>query len=353
MAIMRPRALLVMGMVAGLGAILAAQAAKPAPPAAQPAAKKPRVFFVEPKNGATVTSPLHMKFGSEGVTIGAVPPGEITKAQVRNNESDMLVVPQERTRPSWDLFTQLPTLVLICDIQDPITREDYTRDPRNVAGRLSTICRARASPTRHSSDRKRSFSSSTMYAANRRRTAAPTSSTATKRGGIATATKARISVTRFARKKDISQCLPPISCRIIRSEMTQTMIDIGIDIEAQHHEVATGGQCEIDMRFQPMVQMADNVMKYKYIFKNVAGSMARPSRSCQSRCSGTTARACTRTSRLWKGGKPLFAGDRYAGLSEMALHAIGGLLKHAAAIIAFSNPTTNSYKRLVPGTKLP
>ena len=110
MAIMRPRALLVMGMVAGLGALLAAQAAKPA----QPAAKKPRVFFIEPKNGATVTSPLHMKFGSEGVTIAAVPPGEITKDQVRPGmahyhvgiDQDCLASGKEIVKgtPSWVHF---------------------------------------------------------------------------------------------------------------------------------------------------------------------------------------------------------------------------------------------------------
>ncbi len=114
MAIMRSRALLVMGVVAGLGAFVAAQAAKSAPPAAQPAAKKPRVFFVEPKNGATVTSPLHMKFGSEGVTIGAVPPGEITKAQVRKGiahyhvgiDQDCLPASKEIVKgtPSWVHF---------------------------------------------------------------------------------------------------------------------------------------------------------------------------------------------------------------------------------------------------------
>jgi glutamine synthetase len=139
----------------------------------------------------------------------------------------------------------------------------------------------------------------------------------------------------------------------IRSEMVATLVEMGIPVEAHHHEVATGGQCEIDMRYQDLITMADNVMTYKYVCKNVAARHGKvvtfmPKPLFQDNGSGMHVHFS-----LWKDSKPLFAGDRYAGLSELGLFAIGGILKHAAALCALCNPTTNSYKRLVPGYEAP
>src|SRR5947208_3048942 len=135
--------------------------------------------------------------------------------------------------------------------------------------------------------------------------------------------------------------------------MMLTMIDCGVKIEAQHHEVATGGQGEIDMRFAPLVEMADAVLKYKYIIKNVAKKYGKtatfmPKPLFQDNGSGMHVH-----SSLWKDGKNLYAGSGYAGLSEMGMHAIGGILEHAPSLCAITNPTTNSYKRLVPGYEAP
>jgi glutamine synthetase len=135
--------------------------------------------------------------------------------------------------------------------------------------------------------------------------------------------------------------------------MMLTLEKIGVPIEAQHHEVATGGQAEIDMRFDKLLQMADNLLKYKYVIKNVARQNNRtvtfmPKPLFNDNGSGMHVHVS-----LWKGDTNLFAGDGYAGLSETALYAIGGLLKHAPALLAFTNPTTNSYKRLVPGFEAP
>ena len=143
------------------------------------------------------------------------------------------------------------------------------------------------------------------------------------------------------------------SMQNIRSEMVQTLIDLGIPVEAHHHEVATGGQCEIDMRYQDLVTMADSVMTYKYVAKNVAARHGKvvtfmPKPLFQDNGSGMHVHFS-----LWKGDKPLFAGNKYAGLSEIGLYAIGGILKHAHALCALCNPTTNSYKRLVPGYEAP
>src|SRR5256714_5316434 len=139
----------------------------------------------------------------------------------------------------------------------------------------------------------------------------------------------------------------------IRSELVRTLIEVGIPVEAHHHEVATGGQCEIDMRYQDLVTMCDNVMLYKYVCKNVAARHGKvvtfmPKPLFQDNGSGMHVHFS-----LWKGDKPLFAGNKYAGLSDTGLYAIGGILRHAKALCAFTNPTTNSYKRLVPGYEAP
>jgi glutamine synthetase len=139
----------------------------------------------------------------------------------------------------------------------------------------------------------------------------------------------------------------------IRSEMVRTMIDAGIDVEVHHHEVATAGQCEIDMRFGPLVKMADQVQLYKYITKNVAKKYGKtvtfmPKPLFQDNGSGMHSHQS-----LWKDGQPLFAGDKYAGLSQLALWYIGGILKLFNSLLAFCAPTTNSYRRLVPGYEAP
>ena len=139
----------------------------------------------------------------------------------------------------------------------------------------------------------------------------------------------------------------------LRSEMIITMEQMGIEIEVQHHEVGTAGQAEIDMRFDTLLTMADKLMLYKYVVKSVARATATAT-FMPKPLYGTTVLGCTYTSSLWRGGEPLFASELgYAGLSEMGRHYIGGLLKHAPAILAFAAPTTNSYKRLVPGYEAP
>jgi glutamine synthetase len=135
--------------------------------------------------------------------------------------------------------------------------------------------------------------------------------------------------------------------------MVTIMQKCGIHIEAQHHEVATGGQGEIDMRFAPLVEQADKLMLFKYIVKNVAYAHGKSATFMPKPLFGDNGTGMHVHQSIWKDGKPLFAGNEYAGISEMALHYIGGILKHARAIAALTNPTTNSYKRLVPGFEAP
>src|SRR5690606_32286952 len=124
-------------------------------------------------------------------------------------------------------------------------------------------------------------------------------------------------------------------------------------IETQHHEVATAGQCEIDMRFSPLLHMADQAMLYKYIVKNTAVKAGKTVTFMPKPLFSDNGSGMHVHMSFWNGGKNSFAGSGYAGLSDTALHFIGGLLKHAPAVLAFSSPTTNSYRRLVPGYEAP
>ncbi|MGO9315875.1 MAG: type I glutamate--ammonia ligase, partial [Syntrophobacteraceae bacterium] len=139
----------------------------------------------------------------------------------------------------------------------------------------------------------------------------------------------------------------------IRSEMILTMEQVGVRTECQHHEVATAGQAEIDMKAAPLVKMADNLSWYKYVLKNVAKKYGKTVTLMPKPLYGDNGTGMHTHMSIWKEGKPLFAGDKYAGLSQMALWAAGGILKHARALCAITNPTTNSYKRLVPGYEAP
>ncbi len=148
--------------------------------------------------------------------------------------------------------------------------------------------------------------------------------------------------------------MPPLdSFQDLRSEMVLQMQKLGITIEAHHHEVATAGQAEIDMRFETLVKMADQMMKYKYVVKNVARKHGFTATFMPKPLFEDNGTGMHVHQSIWKDGNPLMAGDGYAGFSELGLHYIGGILKHSCAIAAFSNPTTNSYKRLVPGFEAP
>jgi glutamine synthetase len=139
----------------------------------------------------------------------------------------------------------------------------------------------------------------------------------------------------------------------LRCEMTVELEKAGIPVELHHHEVATGGQCEIGMRFSTLSAVGDQLMLFKYILKNVARRHGKTVTFMPKPLFGDNGSGMHCHQSIWKDGKPLFAGDKYAGLSEMGLHYIGGILKHAKALAGFTNPTTNSYRRLVPGFEAP
>jgi glutamine synthetase len=269
------------------------------------------------------------------------------------NESDMLVIPQAETA-FLDPYTKETTLVLICSIQDPLTRQDYSRDPRFIARKaVNYMKQSGIADTAYLGPELEFFVfDSARFDQNQYSgyyfldSVEGAWNSGREECGGNQAYKIRY-------KEGYFPVPPADTLQDIRTEMMLNLINIGIDVEAQHHEVATAGQCEIDMKFSPLVEMADKVMKYKYVVKNTAkkhGKVATfmPKPLFQDNGTGMHCHIS-----LWKGGSNLFAGSGYAGLSDMGLHAIGGLLKHAPAICAFANPTTNSYKRLVPGYEAP
>ncbi|HUZ18575.1 MAG TPA: type I glutamate--ammonia ligase [Spirochaetia bacterium] len=268
------------------------------------------------------------------------------------NESDMLVKPVPESA-FIDPFFQHKTMVLVCNICDPVTGADYSRDPRNIARKAEAYLKSKglADSAFFGPEAEFFIFDDIRFDQNEHSGYYYIDSV---EGRWNSGRDEQPNLGYKPRYKEGYFPVPPTDAlQDIRSEMMLTMIKAGVPIETQHHEVATGGQCEIDMRFDTLVQMGDNLLKYKYIVKSVAKKYGKTATFMPKPLFGDNGSGMHVHMSFWKGGKNLFAGDRYAGLSETALFAIGGLLKHAPAILAISNPTTNSYKRLVPGFEAP
>ena len=268
------------------------------------------------------------------------------------NASDMLVIPDAATA-KIDPFFKVPTLVLICDIADPITREPYSRDPRNIAKKVEAYLKSTGigdtafigpeaeffifDDIRYESETHGAF-----YAID------------SVEGTWNTGRCEEPNLGYKPRHKEGYFPVPPSDkFQDLRTDMLLTLESLGIDVECQHHEVATAGQAEIDMRFKPLLQMSDQLMWFKYVLKNVANKAGHTVTFMPKPLYGDNGTGMHTHVSIWKEGKPLFAGDKYAGVSQEALWAMGGILKHCKALCAFTNPTTNSYKRLVPGFEAP
>ncbi len=268
------------------------------------------------------------------------------------NESDMILVPVPETTV-LDPFCAIPTISMICNIQDPVTREDYSRDPRNVARKAVNYLRSTGiADTCYVGPEAEFFVfDDVRFDQNSHEGYYHVDSVEGEwnRGRVE-----QPNLGYKLRHKEGYFPVPPADQLMnIRNEMMHTMIECGMDVEAQHHEVATAGQCEIDLRYQDLVKMGDYMCMYKYIIKNVAKRYNKTVTFMPKPLFGDNGSGMHTHISLWKGGEPLFAGSGYAGLSDMGIYAIGGLLRHAPSILAFSNPTTNSYKRLVPGYEAP
>ena len=268
------------------------------------------------------------------------------------NESAMLLMPQPDTA-FLDPFTRLPTLNLICNIADPITHEDYSRDPRNVARKaVAYLNSTGVADTAFFGPEAEFFIFDDIRFDQRPDAGFFYVDSVEAEWNRGREENPNLGY-KIRHKEGYFPCPPMDQLMDLRNEMMQTLIDCGLDVECQHHEVGTAGQAEIDLKFNEMVKMADQLMMYKYIIKNVAYQHGKTVTFMPKPIFGDNGSGMHVHFSLWKDGEPLFAGDNYAGLSQTALYAIGGILRHAPALLAFTNPTTNSYKRLVPGYEAP
>jgi glutamine synthetase len=320
-------------------------------------AKKHKAQMVDLKFTDLLGTWQHCSFPIETWNVGTFKEGVgFDGSSIRGwqaiNVSDMLAIPDPNTT-CIDHFFREPTVSVIADVVDPISLENYTRDPRYVARkamlylkktRIADQCFVGPEPEFFIFDQVR-------YEQNQHTGFYEIDSV---EGAWNTA---RFEEPNLGYKPSYKGGYFPVSptdtYHDLRGDMVNEMRKVGIVVEAHHHEVGTAGQSEIDMRFAPLTEMADQFMWYKYIVKNVAKRHGKtvtfmPKPVFEDNGSGMHTHMS-----FWKAGKPLFAGRGYAGLSTMALHAVGGILKHAPAILAFAAPTSNSYRRLVPGFEAP
>lgn len=269
------------------------------------------------------------------------------------SSSDMIMMPEAGTE-FVDPFFEEPTVVIRCDIVEPRTMQPYERDPRSVAKRaqeylkstgIADVCNVGPEPeffifddVRWKIDMQGAMCQIDSHEA------AWNSDLKHETGNVGH---------RPAVKGGYFPVPPVDSLHDLRSAMCLIMGDLGLEIETHHHEVATAGQCEIDFKFDGILKTADNVQKMKYVVHNVAHAYGKTATFMPKPMVGDNGSGMHVHQSLSKDGKNLFAGDKYAGLSEMALYYLGGIIKHARALNAFTNPTTNSYKRLVPGFEAP
>ena len=268
------------------------------------------------------------------------------------NESDMLLVPDMETAV-MDPFTAQPQLIIFCDVKDPITGELYERDPRGTAKKAEQLVKDSGIGTdvffgpeaeffmfddvRFSVEMNRSFFE--FYSEE-----GPYASADEMEGG------------NMGHRPGVKGGYFPVNpvdqSGDIRAEMTSTLLAMGVDMDKHHHEVAPS-QHELGMTFDHLTRVADKLQLYKYVVHNVAASYGKSATFMPKPVQGDNGTGMHCHQSIWKDGQPLFAGDKYAGLSQEALWYIGGILKHAKALNAFTNPSTNSYKRLVPGFEAP
>jgi glutamine synthetase len=267
------------------------------------------------------------------------------------NESDMLLVPDPET-VFTDPFAETPTLVALADVVDPITRQHYERDPRWIAKKAELYLKSSglADIAYFGAEAEFFIFDNIRFDQNEH---CGFYYIDAEEGRWNSGRKEDNLGYRPRYKEGYFPVPPTDHYQDLRSEMDQTMLKCGLNIECHHHEVATGGQAEIDQKYDTLLKSADNMMLFKYVVRNVANQYGKTVTFMPKPLFGDNGSGMHVHQSLWKAGKALFAGDGYAGLSQMALWYIGGLLKHARGLSAIIAPTTNSYKRLVPGYEAP
>jgi len=269
-------------------------------------------------------------------------------------ESDMILVPDPDTAVD-DRFRDHKTLIIYCNVKDPITGQPYDKDPRYVAAKAEEYLRSTGVAEQSFWGPEAEFYIFDSARFDQNQFSAFYEVDSIEGAWNSGADEPGGNLAYKPRYKEGYFPVPPTDhYQDLRSEMTMALIEAGIPVEVQHHEVGTAGQAEIDIRFDTLLKTADRVTMFKYIVKNTAWQYGKtvtfmPKPIFQDNGSGMHTHQS-----LWTDGKPLFYDETgYAGLSDMARWYIGGLLKHAGAVLAFAAPTTNSYRRLVPGYEAP
>jgi len=266
--------------------------------------------------------------------------------------SDMLLMPDPASAHIDPFFAQ-STLAVFCDVREPTTGQPYERDPRSIAKKAEAFMLSQGIGDAVYFGPEAEFFifddvkfSADMYKVGFQVDSSelPSNSDTTYEMG---------NLAHRPRVKGGYFPVPPIdSCQDMRSEMLSVLTEMGVTVEKHHHEVAAA-QHELGVKFGPMIQMADHMQVYKYVVHQVAQAYGKTATFMPKPVFGDNGSGMHVHQSIWKAGQPMFAGNKYADLSDTCLYYIGGILKHAKAINAFTNPTTNSYKRLVPGYEAP
>jgi glutamine synthetase len=295
----------------------------------------------------------HNQIDESSFTDGVPFDGSSIRGWKAINESDMAMVPDPKT--AWiDPFMKEKTLSMICSIKEPRTGEWYSRDPRSIAQKAVDFLRSTGlGDTAFFGPEAEFFVFDDVRFDQRENegyyhvdSVEGRWNSGKKEEGGNLGYKPRY-------KEGYFPVPPTDTIQDMRTEMLLTMADCGVPIEKHHHEVATGGQNELGFRFATMIEAADYLMTYKYVIKNVGKKYGKTVTFMPKPLFNDNGSGMHTHQSIWKDGQPLFWGDGYANLSQMALNYIGGILKHAPALLALTNPTTNSYKRLVPGFEAP
>ncbi|KAB8320914.1 type I glutamate--ammonia ligase [Tolypothrix campylonemoides VB511288] len=294
----------------------------------------------------------HNQIDETSFTDGVPFDGSSIRGWKAINESDMAMVLDPNT--AWiDPFMKEPTLSIICSIKEPRTGEWYTRCPRVIAQKaVDYLVSTGVGDTAFFGPEAEFFIFDDVRFDQTAHQGYYYVDSVEGRWNSGKEEGPNLGY-KPAYKQGYFPVPPTDTFQDIRTEMLLTMAECGVPIEKQHHEVATGGQCELGFRFGKLIEAADWLLTYKYVIKNVANKYGKTVTFMPKPIFGDNGSGMHTHQSIWKDGQPLFAGDKYAGLSETALHYIGGILKHAPALLALTNPTTNSYKRLVPGYEAP
>jgi glutamine synthetase len=278
--------------------------------------------------------------------------GSVVRGWQELNESDLLLVPAEATA-AVDPFRDRPTLQLICDIKDPLTKKRFSRDPRSIARKAEAYLQESGIADSAVFSPEVEFFVFDNVSFDQRKEAAyyhiDSVEGKWQRGENSPANLGH----QIRGYEGYFPTSPNDSLVDLRAHMADLLEGMGVPIECHHHEVATGGQCEIDPRAQPLLAAADGMQRLKYVVRNAANRFGKTATFMPKPIHEDNGSGMHLHFSLLKGEESVFAGKKYAGLSQEGLWAIGGILKHAPSLLAFTNPSTNSYKRLVPGYEAP